>query len=279
MRPLSLRRMVLGVAAALIALGMTTPALADTVLAGWDLFQTSTGTEFEGVAFNGVPLGTSYTFPATNPEGNPINPRNPDLGPTDTIIERNQNVTAAPGGSGTTTLTMDALQLVTAAPVAAGTFGPGTLAGNYYITLNPTAASTGTMTINFANPTPGAPPPTQPIGGTFSSTLNLNFDLRYGSLTGTIVSTSSVMLTSTGTDSWSHYPTTGQVLVTNVNSVLNTTDHSNDFFLASPFLEKLPGGFIDVGTTSVPEPSSIVTGGLGLICGVVLIGRWRKRST
>jgi hypothetical protein len=282
MRLFSLRRAALMAAAGLIALSVATRTDADTVLAGWDLFQTETGTSFDGVAFSGVPIGTGYTFPATNPEGNPINPRNPNLGPTDTIIERNQNVTAAPGGSGTTTLTFDALQLVTTAPVAAGTFGPGSLAGNYYITLNPTVASTGTMTINFANPTPGPPPPAQPIGGTFSSTLDVNYELHYGSLTGTVVTTGSVTLASSGTVDWTHYPLADQVQITNVNSILNTTDHSNDFFLVGPLTEKEPGALhivVEAGTQSIPEPSTFVLAGFGLAFGGVLVRRSsRKRA-
>jgi hypothetical protein len=280
MRFVTPRSAALLAAVGLIALCMTTPSNADSVLAGWDLFQTETGTTFDGVAFSGVPIGTSFTFPATNPEGNPINPRNPNLGVTDTIIERNQNVTAAPGGSGTTTLTFDALQLVTTAPVAAGTFGPGSLAGNYYITLNPTVASTGTMTINFANPTPGPPPPAQPIGGTFSSTLDVNYELHFGALNGTFVATGSVTLSNSGNVEWSHYPQPTQVQITNVNSFLNTVDHSNDFFLLGELTEKEPGAIHLVEEAgSIPEPSSIVSGSLGLIFGAALYRRFRRKRS
>jgi hypothetical protein len=280
MRFVTPRSAALLAAVGLIALCMTTPSNADSVLAGWDLFQTETGTTFDGVAFSGVPIGTSFTFPATNPEGNPINPRNPNLGVTDTIIERNQNVTAAPGGSGTTTLTFDALQLVTTAPVAAGTFGPGSLAGNYYITLNPTVASTGTMTINFANPTPGPPPPAQPIGGTFSSTLDVNYELHFGALNGTVVATGSVTLSNSGNVEWSHYPQPTQVQITNVNSFLNTVDHSNDFFLLGELTEKEPGAIHLVEEAgSIPEPSSIVSGSLGLIFGAALYRRFRRKRS
>jgi hypothetical protein len=286
MRGFLLRRAALMAAAGLIGLSMATRVAADTVNAGWDLFQTETGTMFDGVAFSGVPLGTSFTFPATNPEGNPINPRNPNLGPTDTIIERTQNVTAAPGGSGTTPLVMDALQLVTTAPVAAGTFGPGTAAGNYYITLQSGVASTGTMTINFANPTPGAPPPTQPIGGTFTSTLDVNYDLRFGSLTGTIVATGSVTLTSTSPTAWSHYPAPSDVQIVNVNSFLNGNSHSNDFFLVStlpPLTEKEPGAVhvvADAGSPLfVPEPSSLVSASISLIVGMMVFQRTSRSRT
>ncbi len=283
MRPFSLCRTALLAAVGCIALSMATPAKADTVNAGWDLFQSTTGTEFDGVAFSGVPLNTlpANFFPATNPEGNPINPRNPNVGVTDTIIERLDTVTAAAGGSGTTRLMMDALQLVTSAPVAAGTFGPGTLAGNYYITLNPNAASTGTMTINFANPFPTPPPPVGPstVYGTFSSTLDVNYELHYGALNGAIVLTGSVTLTSSAPVEWTHYPLPAQVQITNVNSILNTTDHSNDFFLIGPLTETESGAVhVVVEAGSIPEPTSIVSGVLGLICGAVLIRRLRKRS-
>jgi PEP-CTERM motif len=268
MRPCWLYRATLIAAVALVALGAAPRVDADTVLAGWDLFQTQPGTSFDGVDFTGVPIGTSFTFPATNPEGNPIVPQNPNLGATDTIIERTQNVTAAPGGSGTTPLIMQDLQLVSTASVPANAFFAGSPAGFYYITLQSMrpgggTASTGTLTINFANPTPGPPPPTQPIGGTFSSTLDLAIDLRLGSLTGTIETSTTLTLTSSDTD-WSHYPIPGSVLITNVNSMLDTTDHANDFFLNTPFF-------------SVPEPSTLVSAGFGLVFVAVLFRRSSRK--
>lgn len=204
----TIRRAASLAAAGLLVLCLSAPARADTVLAGWDLFQSTVGTEFMGIPFAGVPIGTSFTFPPTNPEGNPIVPPNPNLGATDTIIERLSNVTAAPGGSGTTQLAMQDLQLMTTMAVPAGTFGAGTPGGIYYLTLQsmrsaaeggPGPASTGSMTINFANPTPGPPPPAQPIGGTFSSSLDVFFDLRLGSLTGPIEASENLVLTNGGT--------------------------------------------------------------------------------
>jgi hypothetical protein len=271
MRLFSLRPAVLLVVAGLVTLSVPTRADADTVLAGWDLFQTQPGTMFDGVDFTGVPI-TNFTFPATNPEGNPIFPRNPNLATTDTIIERMQNVTAPALMSGTTSLVMQALQIMTTAPVAAGTFGAGTPAGTYFITLNPTVASTGTMTINFGA-TPAA-------GGTFSSSLDVNYDLRFGSLTGTVVASGAVLLSSSGT-AWGHNPAPGDLQIVNVNSILNTTDHSNDFFVPGPLTEKEPGAIHVVTETggSVPEPTSIVNGSIGLIFAAAFIRRsMRKRA-
>lgn len=281
MRIFSFRRAAPLAAAWLFALCAAQRVEADTVLAGWDLFQTDpTQTNFMGVDFGGVPLGTmgspAFTFPATNPEGNPINPRNPNLGPTDTIIERMSNVTAAALGSGTTPIQIQALQLETTAAVPAGTFGPGTPAGNYFITLTPKVAQQmGSMTINFGA-TPAA-------GGTFSSTLPVTFDVHQGALNGPVVpglSDQTLTLTSSNT-AWSHVPTPLTIQITNVNSILNTTDHSKDFFVGGEVTEKHPtqGQHTAFEAGSVPEPSTIVTGGLGLICGAILILRSsRKRA-
>lgn len=278
MRPFLLRRAGLLAGAGLIALCLSTRADADTVLPGWDLFQTdATQTMFDGVNFGGVPLGTSFTFPPTNPEGNPIIPPNPNLGPTDTIIERLGTATAAAGGSATISILIQALQLETTAPVPANTFGAGTPAGNYFITLSATAAQApGSMTINFANPTLGPPPPPQPIGGTFTSSLPIAFDLHSGALNGPVVLSNSLTLTSSTTE-WSHFPAPGTVQVVNVNSFLNTADHLNDFFIIGSVTETEPGArHVAFETGTVPEPTTIVSGGIGLIFGALLI-RWSRR--
>ncbi len=101
MRPVSLNLAVLLVAIGLIAVCMPTASNADTVLAGWGPVRDHDGHRVRRSRVQrAVPLGNSYTFPATNPEGNPISPTNPNLGVTDTIIQRTMNVTAAPVGRG-----------------------------------------------------------------------------------------------------------------------------------------------------------------------------------
>ena len=252
--------------AGLIALLAPMRAEADVVKAGYDLFQTITpGTNFQGVDFMGVPLGT-FNF------GGAIGTKT--VGPTDTIIQRLSDVTAPAGGSGTTALIMQALQLETTAPTTA--FGP---LDNYFITLQSThggSASTGTMTINFTNPTPGPPPPTQPFAGTFSSSLDVFFDIHKGSLTGAIVASSDLVITNTGTP-WSHYPDPNAILITGVNHLLNGVDGSNDFFPIGTFIEKHPTAgqhAVNSAGTAVPEPSVLLTSSLSLAFGAVLA--WRS---
>jgi hypothetical protein len=136
------------------------------------------------------------------------------------------------------------------------------------------------MTINFANPTPGPPPPPQPIGGTFTSTIDVAFDLRLGSLTGTIEASNTLTLDNNQPTLWSHYPAPTDLQITNVNSILNGTDHSNDFFILGVFKEKHPTQgqhvVLETGAT-IPEPSTIVTGVLGLIGGALLVRRCSRR--
>ncbi len=243
---------------------------ADSVLAGYDLFTSvSPGTNFGGVDFQGVPLG-SFDF------GGAIGVR--ATGTTDTIVQRVNDVTAPAGGSGTTRLEMVALQLVSALPVD---FGLGL--GFYYITLQSIRggpSSTGDMTINFANPTPGPPPPDQPVGGTFASTINVAFDVRFGALDGPIVpNLSDTLALSQQGAFWSHYPAPGTLLIDGVNSNLNGKDHTFDFFPIGTVVETHPNGamhsVIATGSGTIPEPSSIIMGGIAVMFGMGMA--WRRR--
>jgi hypothetical protein len=176
-----------------------------TVLPGWDLLETLPGTAFMGVPFTGVPLG-SYDF-----GGGPVG-----VGNADAIVQR---LAAANGPSGTIPIELVALQLVSVIPVDLG-------AGLafHYITLQSARggpASPGSMTINFG---PEADP-----HGTFDSFFDVFFDLRVGSLSGPIIFTDDVRLTSSG-NPWSHQPPLDALLIDGVNHNLNGTDMGNDFW-------------------------------------------------
>jgi len=247
--------------AGLLCLGFSQPGFADTnfdVLAGTDYFVTQPGTVFDGVAFKGVPTGP---------------------GGSDTIVERTSNVAlgTGSGGVGTTPLFLTQLELVSAAPT---NFGLGV--GFYYITLQSNrlgggTASTGTMTIDLAggdDHTPAVPE------GIFTSSLDVFFDVRFGSATGAIAQSSDLVLTNSGT-SWDANPTPSDILVPGLVGDLTANIHTNkvqnvdinqmDFFPVNAFSETGPGG-VDVHTVSnvsTPEPGTMpLIGGalLALLC-------------
>jgi hypothetical protein len=233
-----------------------TRAVTLTVHSGYDLFESQPGTSFMGVPFQGVPLVT-YNF------GGTIGTH--AVGGTDTIVQRLSDVSASPGGSGTTDLVMRALQLVSSVPT---NFGLGT--GFYYITLQPTAASTGAMTISFD---PAATPTNQ--FGTFSSTIDVFFDVHFGSLTGSIAISGELPLTSTDVP-WSYLAPPGSLLINGVNNRLDGTDVFQDFW-PSQFTERHPPGTHVVrGTTVTPEPGTLTLGGIAVV--LATVGALRRRS-
>lgn len=240
------------------------------VAQGWSLLETDpTQSSFEGLGnLKGVPLGT-YNF-GTAPDGNMVGTVN--TGMTDTIIQRLQTATAPTqmaGASATINIQMVALQLETVNQV--NYLGNGM--NNYFITLDPSMASTGTMTITWnANG----------LSGTYSTNLNLDFDIHVGSLTGTVVNTGGTIinLTSSGT-LWSNTPPSGATVLPDVNQYLSGTsgDPSQDFWdNTSPFKEMAAGNQIgsdDAGLPlAVPEPSSIAMLSLGCL-GVAAVARRR----
>src|SRR5271155_4446714 len=98
---------------------------------------------------------------------------------------------------------MDALQLETAAPTAL-LGGP---VGFYFITLQSSdgtgPASTGAMTINFAP-------------NTFTSSLDVFFDVHYGALNGPIVYSTDLTLSNGGAP-WGNIAPAGSQLINGVN--------------------------------------------------------------
>jgi hypothetical protein len=216
-----------------------------TVLPGYDLFQTDAGTQFMGQPFTGVPVGT-YNF------GGTIGVQN--VGDTDTIIQRlsstNIPLASIPGaGSPVVPLQMDLLQLVSTTPTTLGGLGP---LGLYYITLQSTDAtgpvSTGAMTISFASS----------VGGTFTSALDVFFDIHYGALNGPVVYMSDLTLSNPGAG-WSRIAPPGAVQINGANNYINGNNDSEDFWVVPPLIESHPSG---AGTHVVeeaqtPEPASL----------------------
>ncbi len=257
---------LVGVLAALAASGRSEAGTTFMVAEGWDLFETvPVETQFTGLGpLMGVPLGT-YDFDTTF--GRNIGVQN--VGLTDTIIERD-GVAIAPtqtaGASATIPIAMDRLQLETVSPVNFA----GNGVANYYITLNPTVASTGTMTITWNS---------TGLGGTFSSTLDVNFEIHMGALNGAVVDTGSLTLTSSGT-SWSDLPPPGAFQITNANQFLSGTagDRTQDFWPVPPFTEQEPGAthvVTDTSNGTIPEPASLVLLGSGIL-GIGAL-TWRRR--
>jgi len=253
----SLQRTLATVLAAFFCLVVSCAAYASTfkVAPGYDLFQTDPSTFFAGLGnLMGVPIG-SYNF------GGGIGVQNTGL--TDTIIQR---TTPATSGSPTAQLIMHSLQLETVAPVS---FLGGPV-GNYFVTLQPASAtggplSTGTLTLSWDG---------TGLAGTFSSTLDVFFDIHFGALNGPVVYSSNLVLSQSGA-SWSDLPPAGAVLINGANQFLSGTpgDPTQDFW-PGMIAETQPGGDEHVVTPGTPEPSTAVLLGLG----VAAIAVKRRRS-
>jgi hypothetical protein len=149
----------------------------DVIHSGWDLFPTVYA-RFQGVEFQGVPLGT-YTFGPNGgyPGGTYA------VGNADTIIYRSSNITNLHSGPVPFTAELVAMQLRSVNQVD---FGAGL--GYYYITLQsdrggPVSSSTGLM--DFDN-------------GMFTDQLTDYVDVRFGALTGPIVLTAVCALINDG---------------------------------------------------------------------------------
>jgi len=256
---MSIRRATLSlIAGALAVLAYPMQGVADlTVNQGYDLLVTQSGTNFSGVDFQGVPLGT-FDFGA-----GPVN-----VGDTDTIIQRLADATVATAGlSATVAAQINALQLMSTAPTD---FGLG--ADFYYITLQSVRGgptTSGTITITFD---PASTPSNQ--FGTFSSFFDVFFDIRKGSLNGPIALSSELTLTSAG-NAWTHVAPTGAILIDGVNNNLNGTNNLNDFWPVGTIQEMHPGVGVHA-VRAVPEPCAI---GLSLMGSLCVLGYSRKRRS
>ncbi len=241
-------RALVAVGAGVLLLAVPAQASAIIVHEGWDLLNTGAGTVFNGIPLQGVPLG-NYNFGSGNVP----------VGSTDTIVQRLEPVLTSPD---TIQFQLVALQLKTAVPVDLGA-GPG----YYYITLSSGTPSLGTMEITGSGPG----------GGTFDThNFDVYFDVRYGSLTGPIVTSSSVTLGSSGT-SWGRTPT-GPVVIDGVNHNLNGSNSDEDFWVIGVLSETgLNAAHILV---PVPEPSTFLAGFLltGLMGGSMVMRRFRRNA-
>jgi hypothetical protein len=158
---------------------------------------------------------------------------------------------------------MDALQLMSTTPTTLGGLGP---LGYYYITLQSTdnagPVSTGAMTISFANS----------AGGTFTSALDVFFDIHYGALNGPIVYMSNAALSNPG-DTWSRTAPPNSVLINGADYLLDGNDTTEDFWPGAPLIESEPGATHVVAPASLPEPASMAL----LLAGGGLALRRRRR--
>lgn len=235
------------------------PAFAQTdVLPGYDLFESLPATTFQGQSFQGVPIG-NYNF------GGSIGVKNTDL--TDTIIQRlaTASVASTPNTAAPVALQFLDLQLESTTPTTLGGLGP---LGFYFITTQSQdgdgPASTGAITITFATP----------AGGTFTSSLDVFFDIHFGALNGPVVSQQNLMLSNPG-DSWGRIPPPGALLINGVNSLLNGNNHNEDFFVTPPLIEMEGPNQHVVQEAMVPEPATF---GLLALVSVAVLGRRRLRG-
>lgn len=184
---------------------------------------------------------------------------------TDTIFQRTAAVTGSSRSTGTSPLILKALQLETVSPV--NFMGDGLT--NYFVTLQSVhggPASTGSISITFDS---------TGLSGTFSTVLDVFYDVRVGSLNGAIVNSSDVILTSTG-NPWSTNPPAGALTINGVNRFLSGVngDSSQDFW-PGPFTQSGSGGYSQaVVASTVPEPSSLALWGIAGMIGLAA-ARWR----
>jgi hypothetical protein len=238
---------------------------AGDVCAGYDLFATIPPTNFQGIEFEGVPLGT-FDFGA-----GAVN-----VGNTDTIVQRLDTV-SPPGG--TTDLVMLALQLVSVNTYdAALNLDPG--GQHVYVTLDHSFPSTGVMTIDIDNPLANF------NNGTFDSNLTVAFDLTLGSpvglnlnaLVGCGVEACVLELSATNVP-WDRTPPPGALTIEDVNYLLDETNDIYGDFWPHPFHEDHPCcGVHSVEVAQVPEPGTMILLGSALFGFGVLRRRMSRRS-
>ena len=244
---------------AVLLVSASAVAQAQIVVAdGHDLFETTAGTDFLNFPFEGEPLGTfDFGFGQVAVDA------------TDTIVERLDPaiVAVTPATAPPIAIEMVALQLKSAAPVDLGCG-----VDDYFITLSAAPPSTGTMDIFFADPN----------GGTFDSTIIVNFDVRINNVAGPICFSDSQPLTSTNSP-WSRTAPPNTLLIPSVNHLLNGLNNAQDFHAAP--VELHPAGlesehhvretFRDDTIPTLGEWGLIV---MGALLAIVALYMMRRRS-
>jgi len=244
---------MLGLAIATAAWSQSAARADWVVSAGFDLFQTvAADTSFPGLGnLMGVPLGT-FDF-GSGPVA---------TGLTDTIVERLSAITVpeTPGSSGVADIQMRALQLETVVPVDFG----GNGLNNYFVTLDPTQTSGGTINIVFDSND----------GGTWSSNLVVNFAVHQGALDGNIVFRGSTTLANQG-DPWGRIPPPNAMTIPGVNEFLLAPGNRFGDFWSQSEIHTGPHGVI---TAMTPEPSTwAMLVAVGLI--VPAYAGWSRRRS
>ena len=231
------------------------------VLKGTDYLQTADGTTFMGIPMEGVPIGGT-------------------AGPADTEVMRLADVSLpAVGDTGSTDALLAALQLRTVSMV---NLGAGL--NFYYVTLQSARVGGGTpsrgmLTITLKSADDHAPNTPE---GTFSSFFDVFFDIHVGSLTGPIVDSADLTLTSSG-NQWDANPMPGTFLVPGPVGDGTANWHTGkgpdqmDFFPLGEIKETHPDGSQHLArVATVPEPGGIVLmlSGFGVVA--LSIRRARK---
>ena len=236
-----MKRLVLFSLCVLFAASSVSQASIDAS-AGWDTFMTISAYLDLGsgpIAFDPVPLGT-YDF------GGTIGTQN--TGDVDSIVQRIDNASVASAGlTDTIDIELVALQFVSVDPINIG-------AGldYHYITLQTAVTSGGTMDITFDDAD----------GGTFDSSFEAFFDLRIGSLTGTILASDSREFTASDVE-WERGPEDNLIVpeIDNVNqNHAGLGDRSEDFWVPYAVFSAAGETSHTVGT---PEPATLCLFGLG----------------
>jgi hypothetical protein len=219
-----------------------------TIDPGWSLYASTNVTTFDTLQFTGVPIG-SYNF------GGAIGTKN--IGNTDIILQRTGTITASgalPQTPAPSPIAITDLQLETVTPTSA--FGPLAF---YFLTLQSVhggTSSTGTLTATFNTAT----------NGTFSSSVDIFYDIRQGSLTGPIVTSGDSTVSLSGAP-WQRFAdNVNDVAISGVNSNLNGFSNASDFW-DNGSINLSGGGFTQTlapAVVAVPEPSSLALAALGL---------------
>jgi hypothetical protein len=222
---------------------------------GYDLLATQPGTTFMTLPLQGVPVG-SFNF------GGSIGVQN--TGDADTIVQRLAAATtpSVPGTAPAIPIQMDLLQMESQTPV---NLGAGV--GFYFVTLQSARGgpvSTGTMTISVDN---------TGLAGTFLSSLDVFYDVRFGSLSGPIVLSNDLLLSNPGTPWQTTPPDPNDVLINGVNQGLGA---NSAFWPVGTFTESEGADTQhSVRNAMVPEPTGA---GMIFVAAAALLRRKRARS-